>query len=161
MLTLGCLNFSFLRFEETQVYFLKKTQGFLKIQFKILEGIFVKIFSVIKSLLILFQHLFTLHSTNMHSMSTIWQSVFYAQRKLSSCSSHSRMGREAANSSNITNMVKKNDIVSEGDTNSEEIKEITSGDASNLKGINNKDHHWTGTGEPTGSDDSSLEVGGK
>lgn len=38
-------------------------------------------------------------------------------------------------------MVKKNDIVSEGDTNSEEIKEITSGDASNLKGINNKDHH--------------------
>lgn len=72
MLTLGCLNFSFLRFEETQVYFFKKnSQGFLKIQFKILEGIFVKIFSVIKSLLILSQHLFTLHSTNMHSMSTI------------------------------------------------------------------------------------------
>lgn len=73
MLTLGCLNFSFLRFEETQVYFKKKknSQGFLKIQFKILEGIFVKIFSVIKSLLILSQHLFTLHSTNMHSMSTI------------------------------------------------------------------------------------------
>lgn len=70
MLTLGCLNFQFFRFEETQVY-LKKTQGFLKIQFKILEGIFVKIFSVIKSLLILSQHLFILHSTNMHSMSTI------------------------------------------------------------------------------------------
>lgn len=30
MLTLGCLNFSFLRFEETQVYFFKKNTGIFK-----------------------------------------------------------------------------------------------------------------------------------
>lgn len=95
----------FFQVEETQVY--QKTAGIFKSQLKILGGTSVKILSVTKSLCVLCHRLLILHSTRLYSMSAAFLSMLYTERKLSSCSSHSRVGREAANNSHPTNIINK------------------------------------------------------